>query len=180
MSSVFQAGWSFSSLLPAMRRGDRAARSIYPIRQYTLADTSLGSGLAGRYGLVIFRCPAGLSGFSWSSGMSLLCCWDCYLSSDRNKNNKMTSDQTTKRASRSDERWGFRMKKRRFLIVSLCAALLVVGILIITLRPKHQTLYRVTYLPSLGGKFSLPCSINDRGQIAGFSEVANGGYHLFL
>jgi hypothetical protein len=44
------------------------------------------------------------------------------------------------------------MKKRRFLIVSLCAALLAVSILIVTLRPKYQALYRVTYLLSLGGK----------------------------
>lgn len=72
------------------------------------------------------------------------------------------------------------MKKRRSFIVSLCAALLVVSILIITLRPKKQTLYKVTYLPSLGGQFTLPCSINDKGQIAGFSEVARGICHLFL
>ncbi len=72
------------------------------------------------------------------------------------------------------------MKRKRFFIVSFCAALLVVGILVATLRPKRQVLYRVTYLPSLGGEFSLPCSINDRGQIAGFSKVARSSYHLFL
>jgi probable HAF family extracellular repeat protein len=72
------------------------------------------------------------------------------------------------------------MKRKRFFIVSFCAALLVVGILVATLRPKRQVLYRVTYLPSLGGEFSLPCSINDRGQIAGFSKVAWRSYHLFL
>jgi uncharacterized membrane protein len=72
------------------------------------------------------------------------------------------------------------IKRKRFLIVSFCAALLVVSILILTLCPKHQALYKVTYLPSLGGQFTLPCSINEKGQIAGFSEVVRGIYHLFL
>jgi len=72
------------------------------------------------------------------------------------------------------------MKRKRLFIVSFCAALLVVGILITTLRPQRQVLYRVTYLPSLGEEFSLPCAINDRGQIAGFSKVARSTYHLFL
>lgn len=73
----------------------------------------------------------------------------------------------------------FRMKKKRFIILLLCAAVLVVGILVAVLRPKRPVLYRVTYLPSLGGQFTLPCSINDNGQIAGFS-VWRGTYHLFL
>jgi len=72
------------------------------------------------------------------------------------------------------------MKRKRFFIVSFCAALLAVGILVTMLRHKPQVLYRATVLPSLGGDFSLPCAINDRGQIAGFSEVAKGTYHLFL
>lgn len=72
------------------------------------------------------------------------------------------------------------MKRKRFFIVSFCAALLAVGILVTTLRHKPQVLYRATVLPSLGGDFSLPWAINDRGQIAGLSEVAKGTYHLFL
>ena len=72
------------------------------------------------------------------------------------------------------------MKRKSLFIILFCAALLVVGILIVTLRPKRQVLYKVTYLPSLGGEFTLPCSINDKGQIAGFSEVSRGNYHLFL
>jgi probable HAF family extracellular repeat protein len=72
------------------------------------------------------------------------------------------------------------MKKRRFIILLLCAAVLVVGILIVVLLSKQPVLYRVTYLPSLGGQFTLPCSINDRGQIAGFSKVSRGTNHLFL
>ncbi len=72
------------------------------------------------------------------------------------------------------------MKKKRLIILSLCAILLITAILITLLRPHHQGLYKVTYLPSLGGQFTLPCSINDRGQIAGFSKVKNRIYHLFL
>lgn len=72
------------------------------------------------------------------------------------------------------------MKRKRFFIVSFCAALLAVGIPVTMLRHKRQVLYRATVLPSLGGEFSLPCAINDRGQITGFSEVAKGTYHLFL
>jgi len=110
----------------------------------------------------------------------------------------MTPDRTRKKASHSAKtsclaKYGlkilcqcssqdgkFRMKRKRFFFVSFCAALLVVGILITTLRPQRQVLYRVTYLPSLGEEFFLPCSINDRGQIAGFSKVLEGTYHLFL
>jgi len=56
----------------------------------------------------------------------------------------------------------------------------IVSVLVLTLRPERQVLYKVTYLPSLGGEFTIPCSINDKGQIAGFSEVARGSYHLFF
>lgn len=72
------------------------------------------------------------------------------------------------------------MKKRRFFIISFCAAVLLLAIVVAILRPKGQVLYRVTYLPSLGGNFTLPYSINDKGQIAGFSEVSKGSYHLFV
>lgn len=73
-----------------------------------------------------------------------------------------------------------RMKKKRFFILLICIALLFVVTLIVILQPKRQDLYRVTILPSLGGEFSLPCAINDRGQVTGFAEVARGTYHLFL
>ena len=72
------------------------------------------------------------------------------------------------------------MKRKNLFIVSLCIIILVVIVLLLIIRPKRQALYKVTYLPSLGGEFTLPCSINDKGQIAGFSEVSKGTYHLFL
>jgi probable HAF family extracellular repeat protein len=72
------------------------------------------------------------------------------------------------------------MKRKRLFTVSFCAVLFAVGILLVTLRPERQALYKVTYLPSIGKEFFLPCSINDRGQIAGFAKVAYRSYHLFL
>jgi len=72
------------------------------------------------------------------------------------------------------------MKRKRLFIVSLCVIIVVVIVLFLINRPERQFLYKVTYLPSLGGESTLPCSINDKGQIAGFFEVAKGGYHLFL
>lgn len=72
------------------------------------------------------------------------------------------------------------MKKKRFIILLLCVVVLVVGILIVVLRPKQPVLYKVTYLTSLGGHFVLPCSVNDHGQIVGYSQLKNGNYHIFL
>jgi probable HAF family extracellular repeat protein len=72
------------------------------------------------------------------------------------------------------------MKRKHIFILSLFAAVLIAGILITMLNPKGPVLYRVTYLPSLGGKDMVPSSINDRGQIAGYAQVENGDYHLFL
>jgi probable HAF family extracellular repeat protein len=72
------------------------------------------------------------------------------------------------------------MKRKSLFILSFCAILLVVIVLVLKIRPERHALYKVTYLPSIGKEFFLPCSINDRGQIAGFSEVPPRNYHLFL
>lgn len=69
------------------------------------------------------------------------------------------------------------MKREHRLIVFLC--LLALGLALMFL-PRKPALYKVTVLPSLGGKFTLPVAINEQGQVAGFSEVAPGDYHLFL
>jgi probable HAF family extracellular repeat protein len=71
------------------------------------------------------------------------------------------------------------MKKKKLLIIFFCVVLLIAAILIIS-RPHNQGLYKVTILPSLGGDFTLPLAINDHGQIAGFSEISQGTYHLFI
>lgn len=72
------------------------------------------------------------------------------------------------------------MNNKKFFIIFLCLILLIVSIVTLKLRPHNQGLYKVTILPSLGGNFTLPQSINDKGQIAGFSEVSKGNYNLFL
>jgi probable HAF family extracellular repeat protein len=72
------------------------------------------------------------------------------------------------------------MKRKSLFIASLCVIIFIVSVLVLTLRPKRQTLYKVTYLPSIGKEFFLPCSINDKGQIAGFAKVAYRSHHLFV
>jgi len=72
------------------------------------------------------------------------------------------------------------MKVKRRTIITI--ALLVVTLLGAALyyqygRPK---LYRVTILPSLGGRVTWPCAINDRGQVVGFSQTSDGQHRLFL
>ena len=71
------------------------------------------------------------------------------------------------------------MRKKRRLILFACAALLAL-VLIRWFWPQPDPMYTVTILPSLGGDFTLPCAINDSGQVVGYSEVAKGVCHLFL
>jgi len=71
------------------------------------------------------------------------------------------------------------MKRRRLLIVIVSSCLVLLG-LVITLRSLPPRLYRVTTLPSLGGNSTMPCAINDRGQVVGTSVRADGTRHLFL
>ena len=72
------------------------------------------------------------------------------------------------------------MSKRKLSVILFCAVFLIAAVIIIVSRPCNQGLYKVTIIPSLGGNFTLPQSINDKGQVAGFSEVSKGNYHLFL
>jgi len=105
----------------------------------------------------------------------------CILTFDRLKYTDAKHASIKASVKKSHVRDGkFRMKRKRFIILTICVILLVVGIFVAILRPKGPVLYRVTYLPSLGGQFTLPCSINDRGQIAGFSAVKRRTHHLFL
>ena len=60
-----------------------------------------------------------------------------------------------------------------------CAVLLALA-LTWWLWPQPDPLYTVTILPHLGGGYTMPHSINDRGQIAGVSRRADGTGHLFL
>jgi probable HAF family extracellular repeat protein len=52
--------------------------------------------------------------------------------------------------------------------------------LVLSMSLRHERLYTVTVLPMLGGKATLPCAINDYGQIAGFAETPDGQDHIFL
>ncbi len=70
-------------------------------------------------------------------------------------------------------------RKILFIIIS-CAILLVVFLRFTIFKPHNQGLYKVTILPTLGGDYIFPASINDKGQIAGSSEISKGNYHLFL
>ena len=72
------------------------------------------------------------------------------------------------------------MKKKKFFIIGLTFILLIAGIVIFQFRPQNQGLYKVTILPTLGGDFTRPQSINDKGQVAGCSKTASGKSHLFL
>ncbi len=58
--------------------------------------------------------------------------------------------------------------------------LLITGIAVLKLWPRNQGLYKVTIFPTLGGDYTSPNSINDKGQVAGSSEISKGNYHLFL
>lgn len=68
--------------------------------------------------------------------------------------------------------------KRRLLLITSAVALSLIG-LALWLSRRHEQLYKVTMLPSLGATFTRPEAINDHGQIAGLANVA-GVYHLFL
>lgn len=70
--------------------------------------------------------------------------------------------------------------KKKYFFLGFCLILLIAGIVVLKLWPRNQRLYKVTILPTLGGKFTFPRSINDKGQVAGYSEIAPGEYHLFL
>jgi len=72
------------------------------------------------------------------------------------------------------------MKRKKLLIIFFCTILLFAVVLIIVSRPHNQGLYKVTILPTLGGDYTFPESINDKGQVAGYSEIAPRKYHLFL
>ena len=72
------------------------------------------------------------------------------------------------------------MNRKKFIIICFFLILLIAGIAVLKLRPRNQGLYKVTILPSLGEIFTMPRAINDKGQIAGYSQFSNGDNHLFI
>ena len=163
MYSVFPAGRSFSPLLPTLRRGNGAVHPLYPLCQYSLADAHLGPGLAAdmvsRYFAPRPRFPA------FHGRLECPCHADRVIiqvpagTRARAAPKRRRNGATRKRPVRlkrcawrnmvyinlchcSSQDGKCRMKRKRLFIVSFCAALFVVGILITTLRPKRQALYR--------------------------------------
>lgn len=61
----------------------------------------------------------------------------------------------------------------------LFIALAVAG-LAVYVSVRHERLYTVTVLPTLGGRATLPCAINDHGQIVGLAQTPDGKSHIFL
>ena len=74
------------------------------------------------------------------------------------------------------------MRTRYRIAVALVAAALVLAALagLLLRRAPGERLYRVTILPTLGGQLTTPTAINNRGQIAGYSETADGRCWLCL
>ncbi len=60
--------------------------------------------------------------------------------------------------------------KRRLLFVVSTVALVLVA-LVMLIPNRHEQLYKVTVLPSLGLRQTLPTAINDRGQVVGLADV---------
>ena len=69
--------------------------------------------------------------------------------------------------------------KRRLRFLATAIALVLVGLVVLIPR-RHEQLYKVTALPSLGVWHTRPEAINDRGQVAGIADFAVvGRFHLF-
>ncbi len=70
-------------------------------------------------------------------------------------------------------------KQQRRIVVCVAIALTAV-IVWLAYRVLHHKLYRVTFLPSLGGNNTAPYAMNDRNEIVGLAQDPNGDYHLVL
>ncbi len=72
------------------------------------------------------------------------------------------------------------MKRKSFLILVSCAAVIATGVLVLLLTRRPPVRYQVTFLPSLGGFRTEPYCINDRGQVVGVAETSVGSSYVFL
>jgi len=73
------------------------------------------------------------------------------------------------------------MRRNRFLLI--CIALIALGVFLAAflLRSEPETLYRIRFLPALGGGRSvIPHSINDLGHIVGVAEMSSNQWHTFI
>ncbi len=70
--------------------------------------------------------------------------------------------------------------KRRLRFLAPAIALVLVGLVVLIPR-RHEQLYKVTVLPLLSVRSTLPEAVNDRGQVAGRADVAvPDRYDLFI
>jgi probable HAF family extracellular repeat protein len=72
------------------------------------------------------------------------------------------------------------MRTRTRILAAVLVATMLVGAPSVWLLRDRQRLYKVTFLPSLGGKGMGASAINDRGQIVGGAQTRDGQLHLFL
>ncbi|MBN2130757.1 MAG: hypothetical protein JW741_14745 [Sedimentisphaerales bacterium] len=74
------------------------------------------------------------------------------------------------------------MKSRHYLVILI--GVLVCGgavtALLLTRPRTPRTLYKVTFIPSLGGFRTIPHSLNDAGLVAGVAETPTHTQHMFL
>jgi len=72
------------------------------------------------------------------------------------------------------------VKTKWRVVIVILAVILGLALLMVLRIHRRPRLYRVVVLPSLGGNFTRPDAINDRGQVVGVSETADGDFHLFF
>jgi len=72
------------------------------------------------------------------------------------------------------------MRTRARILTAIFVATMFVAWLSVFLLRDRQRMYRVTVLPSLGGKGMGAHAINERGQIVGLAQTKDGQFHLFL
>jgi len=70
--------------------------------------------------------------------------------------------------------------RKRYILLALGCVGITVAALMMAMRREHQDLYRMTILPSLGGKVTTLTGLNNQGQAVGYSEAADGSCHLCL
>ena len=71
------------------------------------------------------------------------------------------------------------MKAKRRTIITVLLLVALIGAALYC-QYRRSRLYRVTILPSVGGEITVASAINDRGQVAGWSQTSDGERRLFL
>ncbi len=72
------------------------------------------------------------------------------------------------------------MRRKRFLAVVLCIAALIAAVVIVSHVRRPKVLYRVVFLPAMGGVQTRAHAINDSGQVVSSVRWADGTVHVML